>query len=164
MELLTPGIGLIFWMTIIFVIVLLILGKWGWPVLIKTIRQRETEIKESLDAAKQAQQEMQKLKLDNEILLKEAKAERDNLLKDAQNIRNRIIEEAKSQAISESDKIILQARENIQAEKKQAIEDLKKQVSLFSMEIAEKILKAELADKQKSEQIISQELENIKFN
>lgn len=163
MELLTPSIGLIFWMTIIFIIVLLILGKWGWPVLIIGIKKREEDIKNSLQAAKNAQEEMKQLKLDNEQLLLEAKKERDQLLKDAKQVKEKIIEDAKQQATLESDKIIREARENIQAEKRQAVEDLKKQVSLFSIEIAEKILKQELSDKQRSEQIISQEMQNINF-
>lgn len=164
MELLTPGIGLIFWMTIIFVIVLAILGKWGWPVLIKSIKKRETDIRNSLNAAKQAQEEMKQLKLDNESLLQEAKQERDELLKEAKKLKDQIVEQAKQQATLEADKIIVQARENIETEKRQAVEDLKNQISLFSIEIAEKILKSELSDKEKSEKIISQELENIKFN
>lgn len=164
MELLTPGIGLIFWMTIIFVIVLVILGKWGWPVLIKSIKKRETDIRDSLNVAKQAQEEMKQLKLDNESLLQEAKQERDELLKEAKKLKDQIIEQAKQQATLEADKIIVQARENIETEKRQAVEDLKNQISLFSIEIAEKILKSELSDKEKSEKIISQELENIKFN
>lgn len=164
MELLTPGIGLIFWMTIIFVIVLAILGKWGWPVLIKSIKKRETDIRNSLNAAKQAQEEMKRLKLDNESLLQEAKQERDELLKEAKKLKDQIVEQAKQQATLEADKIIVQARENIETEKRQAVEDLKNQISLFSIEIAEKILKSELSDKEKSEKIISQELENIKFN
>ncbi len=164
MELLTPGIGLIFWMTIIFVIVLVILGKWGWPVLIKSIKKRESDIRDSLNAAKKAQEEMKQLKLDNESLLQEAKQERDELLKEAKKLKDQIIEQAKQQASLEADKIIVQARENIEIEKRQAVEDLKNQISLFSIEIAEKILKSELSDKEKSEKIISQELENIKFN
>lgn len=164
MELLTPGIGLIFWMTIIFVIVLVILGKWGWPVLIKSIKKREADIRDSLNAAKQAQEEMKQLKLDNESLLQEAKQERDDLLKEAKKLKDQIIDQAKQQATLEADKIIVQARENIETEKRQAMEDLKNQISLFSIEIAEKILKSELSDKEKSEKIVSQELENIKFN
>ncbi len=164
MELLTPGIGLIFWMTIIFVIVLVILGKWGWPVLIKSIKKRETDIRDSLDAAKKAQEEMKQLKLDNETLLQEAKRERDELLKDAKKLKDQIIEQAKQQANLEADKIIVQARENIETEKRKAVEDLKNQISIFSIEIAEKVLKSELSDKEKSEKIISQELENIKFD
>lgn len=164
MELLTPGIGLIFWMTIIFVIVLVILGKWGWPVLIKSIKKRETDIRDSLDAAKKAQEEMKQLKLDNETLLQEAKRERDELLKDAKKLKDQIIEQAKQQASLEADKIIVQARENIETEKRKAVEDLKNQISIFSIEIAEKVLKSELSDKEKSEKIISQELENIKFD
>lgn len=164
MELLTPGIGLIFWMTIIFVIVLVILGKWGWPVLIKSIKKRETDIRDSLDAAKKAQEEMKQLKLDNETLLQEAKRERDELLKDAKKLKDQIIEQAKQQATLEADKIIVQARENIETEKRKAVEDLKNQISIFSIEIAEKVLKSELSDKEKSEKIISQELENIKFD
>ncbi len=162
--LLNPGIGLIFWMSVIFLIVLLILGKWGWPVLIQGIKKREEDIRNSLQAAKKAQEEMKQLKSDNEQLLLEAKKERDQLLKEAKQVKDQIIEDARKQAVLESDKIISEARENIQAEKRQAVEELKEQVSLFSIEIAEKILRQEVADKQRSEQIISEEMQNINFN
>lgn len=163
MDLLTPGIGLIFWMTIIFLIVLFILGKWGWPILIKSLKDREESIKKSLQAADKAKEEMASLQANNEQLLFQAKKERDQILKEAEQIKEQIIEEARNEAKKEADKITSSARENIIFEKNKAIEELKEKVSELSIDIAEKILKSELSDKKKSEQIIEREMERIKL-
>lgn len=163
MDLLTPGIGLIFWMTIIFLIVLFILGKWGWPVLIKSLKDREESIKKSLQAADKAKEEMASLQANNEQLLLQAKKERDQILKEAEQIKEQIIEEARNEAKKEADKITSSARENIIFEKNKAIEELKEKVSELSIDIAEKILQSELSDKKKSEQIIEREMERIQL-
>lgn len=163
MDLLTPGIGLIFWMTIIFLIVLFILGKWGWPVLIKSLKDREESIKKSLQAADKAKEEMASLQANNEQLLLQAKKERVRILKEAEQIKEQIIEEARNEAKKEADKITSSARENIIFEKNKAIEELKEKVSELSIDIAEKILQSELSDKKKSEQIIGREMERIQL-
>ncbi|MBQ0111896.1 MAG: F0F1 ATP synthase subunit B [Bacteroidales bacterium] len=163
MDLLTPGIGLIFWMTIIFLIVLFILGKWGWPVLIKSLKDREESIKKSLQAADKAKEEMANLQANNEQLLLQAKKERDQILKEAEQIKEQIIEEARNEAKKEADKITSSARENIIFEKNKAIDELKEKVSELSIDIAEKILQSELSDKKKSEQIIEREMEKIQL-
>lgn len=163
MDLLTPGIGLIFWMTIIFLIVLFILGKWGWPVLIKSLKDREESIKKSLQAADKAKEEMASLQANNEQLLLQAKKERDQILKETEQIKEQIIEEARNEAKKEADKITSSARENIIFEKNKAIEELKEKVSELSIDIAEKILQSELSDKKKSEQIIEREMERIQL-
>lgn len=163
MDLLTPGIGLIFWMTIIFLIVLFILGKWGWPVLIKSLKDREESIKKSLQAADKAKEEMANLQANNEQLLLQAKKERDQILKEAEQIKEQIIEEARNEAKKEADKITSSARENIIFEKNKAIDELKEKVSELSIDIAEKILQSELSDKKKSEQIIESEMEKIQL-
>ncbi|MBQ7985375.1 MAG: F0F1 ATP synthase subunit B, partial [Bacteroidales bacterium] len=117
MGLLTPDIGLVFWMTLTFAVVLFILGKWGWPVIIKGLKKREEDIKNSLLAAENAKKEMEKLKAGNEELLLQARQERDNILKEAKQAGSQMIEQAREQAKLEADKIILQARENINFEK-----------------------------------------------
>lgn len=163
MDLLTPGIGLIFWMTIIFLIVLFILGKWGWPVLIKSLKDREESIKKSLQAADKVKEEMANLQANNEQLLLQAKKERDQILKEAEQIKEQIIEEARNEAKKEAEKITSSARENIIFEKNKAIDELKEKVSGLSIDIAEKILQSELSDKKKSEQIIEREMEKIQL-
>ena len=164
MNLITPGIGLIFWMTLTFLIVLFILGKWGWPVVIKGLKKREEEIKGSLEAAKKAQEEMANLKAGNEELLRKAQEERDNILKEAKEIKDKMINDAKGQAKEEADKILASTKESINYEKMKAISDIKNQIANFSIEIAEKVLCEQVKDKKSSEEIISKEIEKINLN
>lgn len=164
MSLLTPGIGLIFWMTLTFLIILFILGKWGWPIVIKGLKKREQAINDSLQAAEKAKQEMANLKAGNEELLRQAQQERDNVLKEAREIKDKMISDAKLQAQEESNKIIASAKESINFEKMKAITEIKNQIANLSIDIAEKVLSNELEDKQKSEEIVSKEMEKINFN
>ncbi|MBO6118575.1 MAG: F0F1 ATP synthase subunit B [Bacteroidales bacterium] len=163
MGLLTPGIGLIFWMTLTFLIVLFILGKWGWPVIIKSLKKREEDIKNSLLAAENAKKEMEKLKAGNEELLAQAREERDNILKEAKQAGNQMIEDARQKAKSEAEKIILQARENINFEKEKAIKEVQSQMAQLSLDIAQKVLEQEVKDPQMSSQLIAKQLEKISF-
>jgi len=163
MSLLTPGIGLIFWMTLTFLIVLFILGKWGWPVIIKGLKKREKDIKDSLLAAENAKKEMEKLKAGNEELLAQAQKERDDILKQAKLSGNQMIDEAKEKAKQEAEKIILQARQDIVLEKENAIKDLKNQLAQISLDIAQKVLEQEVKNPQTSEELINKQIEKISF-
>ncbi|MBR1774333.1 MAG: F0F1 ATP synthase subunit B [Bacteroidales bacterium] len=163
MGLLTPGIGLIFWMTLTFLIVLLILGKWGWPVIIKGLRKREEDIRNSLLAAENAKKEMEKLKAGNEELLAQAREERDNILKEAKQAGNQMIEDAREKAKAEAEKIILQARENINFEKEKAIKEVQTQMAQLSLDIAQKVIEQEVKNPQTSEELIAKQLEKISF-
>ena len=163
MGLLTPGIGLIFWMTLTFLIVLLILGKWGWPVIIKGLRKREEDIRNSLLAAENAKKEMEKLKAGNEELLAQAREERDNILKEAKQAGNQMIEDAREKAKAEAEKSILQARENINFEKEKAIKEVQTQMAQLSLDIAQKVIEQEVKNPQTSEELIAKQLEKISF-
>ena len=163
MGLLTPGIGLIFWMTLTFLIVLFVLGKWGWPVVIKGLRKREEDIKNSLLAAENAKKEMEKLKASNEELLAEAREQRDTILKQAKQSGNQIIEEAKQTAKNEADKIILQAKEDIAYEKDKALKDLKGELAQMSLDIAQKVLSHEVKNPQTSEEVIKEQIDKLSF-
>lgn len=163
MDLLTPGIGLIFWMTLTFLIVLFVLGKWGWPVVIKGLRKREEDIKNSLLAAENAKKEMEKLKAGNEELLAEAREQRDSILRQAKQSGNQIIEEAKQTAKNEADKIILQAKEDIAYEKDKALKDLKGELAQMSLDIAQKVLSHEVKNPQTSEEVIREQIDKLSF-
>jgi len=163
MGLLTPGIGLIFWMTLTFLIVLFVLGKWGWPVVIKGLRKREEDIKHSLLAAENAKKEMEKLKASNEELLAEAREQRDSILKQAKQSGNQIIEAAKQTAKNEADKIILQAKEDIAYEKDKALKDLKGELAQMSLDIAQKVLSHEVKNPQTSEEVIKEQIDKLSF-
>jgi len=164
MELVTPNIGLLFWMTLSFGILLFILGKDAWKPVMKMIKEREKTIEEALQSAEKTKQEMASLHVSNEKLLKEAKEERELLLREARKIRDGIISEAKQKAIDEANLILETARQNIQNEKMAAIIELKNQIASLSIEIAEKILTAELVDKEKQNQLINKLLEEVKLN
>ena len=141
MELVTPGLGLIFWMVLSFSVILFILKKYAWKPILKALKEREITIATALKSADKAKEEMEQLKADNEKIIKEAKNERDNLLKDTRQLKDKIISEAKQKAISEGKKMIEDARGKIESEKEAALDEIKNQVVSFSIEIAEKILK-----------------------
>lgn len=136
--------GLFIIQSVIFIILLLILRKVAWKPIMDAVNEREVTIVDSLNQAKLAKQEVQNLKAENEIIIREAKIERDNILKEAREIKERIVGEAKDLAKTEGDKIIEQARQSIQAEKAAAMADIKNQIGTLSVNIAESILKEKL--------------------
>ncbi|MGA2824001.1 MAG: F0F1 ATP synthase subunit B [Bacteroidales bacterium] len=164
MELVNPGIGLILWMTLAFLAILYILGKYAWTPIMKALKERESKIHDALNAAEKAKEEMQKMKFSNEELLQEAKNERDAILSTARKIKESIIEESKQKAAEEANRIIVSAKESIQNEKMAAITDLKDQLAELSLEIARKILKKELSDPKRQENYIKELMKDVKFN
>ena len=140
------SIGLFFWQTIIFILLIFLLKKYAWKPILDAVNEREEGIKNALLSAEKAKEEMASLQSDNEETLKKARAERDSLLKEAREIKQQLIDDAKNEAQSEAKKIISQAQETIQNEKKAAISDLKNQVATLSIDIAEKVLKEKLSD------------------
>ena len=164
MELVTPGIGLLFWMTLSFGLLLFVLGKYAWKPIMKAIHEREDSIETALHAAEKAREDMLALKSDNELLLKQAKEERDAMLRDARKIKEGILEEARSKANDEGRRIIENARESIQFEKMAAITELKNQIAVLSIEIAEKVIEQELADKVKQQQFTEKLIDKIKLS
>lgn len=163
-PLISPGLGTFFWMLISFGILVFILGKWGWPMLLKALKNREKAIADSLNAAEKAREEMKLLVAHNEDLLKEAKLQRDEMLRNARLTSDKIVEDARLKATEEADRIVESARENINFEKLKAMHELKNQIASLSIEIAEKLMKAELSDRQRAEDLVRQELENAHLN
>ncbi|MBQ9865233.1 MAG: F0F1 ATP synthase subunit B [Bacteroidales bacterium] len=163
-PLISPGLGTFFWMLISFGILVFILGKWGWPMLLKALKNREKAIADSLNAAEKAREEMKMLVAHNEDLLKEAKLQRDEMLRNARLTSDKIVEDARLKATEEADRIVENARENINFEKLKAMHELKNQIASLSIEIAEKLMKAELSDRQRAEDLVRQELENAHLN
>lgn len=163
-PLVSPGLGVIFWMLISFGILAFILMKWGWPIILKSLKDREKAISDSLNAAEVVKAQMSQLKADNEKLLAEAKIQRDEILRNARLAGEQIKEEYRQKATLEADRIVEAARENINFEKLKAIHDLKNQIANLSIEIAEKLMKNELSDKQRANEIIAKELENADLN
>ena len=164
MELVTPGLGLIFWSTLSFLLVLFLLTKFAWRPILDTIKEREEAIENALRTAEKAQEEIENLKAFNENILREAKAERDNILKAGREAKDAIISEAKEKAQVEADKIIAQAKETIENQKMAAITELKNQVAKLSIEIAEKILREHLSDDQKQKALVKSMVDEINLN
>ncbi len=164
MDLVTPGIGLIFWQVVTFLILLIILKKYAWKPVLNAIKAREERIKGALESAEEAKLEMKQLKADNEIIIKEAKDERNKLLQEARDLKTHMIEEAKTQAGDEAKKIIEGAKLKIESEKDAAISEIKELVATLSIEIAEKILKKELDDKKDQQDLIKNSLKDLKLN
>ena len=163
-PLVSPGLGVIFWMIVAFGILAFILMKWGWPVILKSLDEREKAISDSLEAADKMKKEMENLQVKNEELLKEAKVQRDEILRNARLAGEQIVEDARAKATVEADRIVENARENINYEKLKAMHDLKNQIANLSIEIAEKLVKSELSDREKANSFVTRELENAKFN
>lgn len=164
MDLVTPGIGLIFWSTLIFLLLLVVLKKYAWTPVLKAVKGREERIKSALESAEEAKEEMAKLKADNEVIIKEAKEERNKLIQEARGIKVKMIEDAKGLANEEAKKIVESARVKINNEKEAAISDIRKQVAELSVEIAEKILKKTLEDTKEQKSLIESSLDDLKLN
>lgn len=164
MELLTPSLGLIFWMTFCFLILLVLLKKMAWAPILKMIKERENSIENALASAEKAKEEMKSLKSENERILTEARNERDIMLKEAREIKDKIIAEAKTTAVKEGERLVKTARENIQNEKMAAVTELKNQVAVLSIEIAEKILKTELSSDEKQKTLVKTLLQDVNLN
>ncbi len=164
MELVQPAFGLTFWMVLGFLIVLFLLTKFAWKPILKALHERENSIEDALNAAKKAKAEIEGLKSDNEKLLAEAKQERDQILKEARITKDNIINEARNKATAEADRLLALAREGIHNEKMAAITDLKNQVALLSVEIAEKVMKQQLANDDKQKALVADLLKDVKMN
>ncbi|MGI9527911.1 MAG: F0F1 ATP synthase subunit B [Weeksellaceae bacterium] len=164
MELLTPSIGLIFWTTVVFVILLFILAKFAWKPILNAVNEREQHIEDALNQAKKAREEMAYLKSENERILQEAREERDAMLKDAREMREKTINLAKDEAKAEAEKIIVSARESIQNEKAAALADIKNQVAVLSVGVAEKVLGKELSQDKAQAQYVNQLINDINLS
>ena len=164
MELVTPQIGLIFWTTIVFVLLLIVLKKFAWRPILDSVDERNKSIEEALKAADKAKEEMATLNADNQRILIEAKKERDLLLKEAREIKETIISEAKKNATIEADKIIISAKSQINNDKMKALVELKNQIAGLAIEMTEKILKSELSDKNKQIELIENALKSRELN
>jgi F-type H+-transporting ATPase subunit b len=164
MDLVTPSIGLVFWSTISFAILFFLLSKFAWKPITKALSERENSIDEALKSAENARKQLETLKGDNERLLNEARKERDMMLKEANEIKDGIIAQAKKSADEEGRKIIANANESIERAKVHAMNELKQQVTLFSVDMAEKILRKKMEDRAQQEAFVNENLKSISLN
>ncbi len=156
--------SLIFWTTLIFLIFLFLMRKFAWKPILGAVNKREASINDALAAAEKAKLEMENLQADNQKLLQEARAEREEMMKEARNVREKMIADAKEEAENLTDKMISKAQEAIENEKRAAVEEVKKQVAELSLDIAEKVVKKELSNKDKQMELVDQILGDAKLN
>jgi F-type H+-transporting ATPase subunit b len=164
LDLLAAPLGLIVWTSLAFVIVLVLLKKLAWKPILKTLQDRNDFIDKSLKTAEEAKAQMSQLKSDNEKLLAEARVEREKMLKEARETKESIIAEAKKTAAAEGDRLVNSARQEIEKEKANAMSDIKTQVAALSIDIAEKVLRSELSNKDKQAQIVEEHLKQSQLS
>lgn len=164
MELVKPDFGLVFWMTVSFLIVVFLMRKFAWGPILSSLKERETSIEEALNAARKAKEEVAGMKAENERILMEARNERDKILKEARETKDMIVNEARAKAQTEGDRLINIARETIQNEKMAAITELKNQVATLSIEIAEKVIRQQLSNDEKQKALVQDLLKEVKMN
>ena len=163
MELVTPDIGLVFWTTICFAILIFILGKFAWKPILAAVHERENSIESALLKAEAMKEEMSRMTSENENLLKQARAERDAILSEARKVKEQIINDAKDAANAEGSKLIEKARIEINSQKAIAMADVKNQVASLSLEIAEKVLRKQFEDAGKQDALVAELLKEVKL-
>ncbi len=164
MDLVTPGIGMIFWSTLFFLVLLFILGKFAWPAILTAVKARNESIRNALEAADRAKEEMAKLQAGNEQILAQAKAERDALMREAKSMKDKLIADAKEKATEEAEKLVKNARESIQREKAAALNEMKEQMATLSVDIAEKILRMKLEDSKAQKELVDKMINEADLN
>lgn len=163
MGFVTPDYGTIFWMLIIFGIVLFILKKFAWGPILKALKDREKSIADALNSAEKARKEVAGLKASNDQIIIEARREKEIILKEARDIKDKIVADAKNVANSEAQKSIESAKQQINAEKAAAINDIKKQVAELSVQIAEIVIKKQLENPKEQEKLVEDLLKDLKL-
>lgn len=164
MDLLTPSTGLFFWQLVIFLGLFFILAKVAWKPIIASLKEREESIQTALDSAERAKQEMAALQAGNEKLLKEARDERDKILRDARQAATVLQEQIQNEAKKSADKMIADARAVINTEKQAALRDVKQQVALFSLQVAEKLIKKNLESDKAQKDLVEGYIKDIKLS
>jgi len=161
MELLTPGLGLIIWNLIGFLIVLFVLGKFAWKPIVKSLKEREHGIADALASAEKVKAEMAHLKNENEALLAKAREERATILKEAKEAGDKMVAEAKEKAKAEYDRIIADAQSAIDQQKNAAIVDVKNMIGKMVVEVTEKVIRRELVNRKEHEEYIIKMAEDL---
>lgn len=161
MDLLIPSIGLLFWMTIVFLVVLAVLWKWGFPAITKMVKERKDYIDDSLRKAHEANEKLANIQKEGESILQEAREKQAAVLKEATATRDAIIAKAENQAKDRGAQLINDAKAEIEQEKQQAIREIRGQVAELSVKIAEKIIKQQLATDDKQMELINKILDDV---
>ena len=164
MDLLIPSTGLLFWMTITFLVVFFLLWKFGFPVITGMVKERQAFIDESLKKAHEANERLANIQKEGESILQEAREKQAQMLKEAAATRDAIVEQAQTKARSEGARLLEEAKATIEQEKKAAIADIRQQVATLSVQIAEKVLKQNLKDDKSQMDLIDRMLNDVSAN
>jgi len=164
MQLVTPDIGLLFWMLLSFGILFFLLSKYAWKPILNMVQKREDNIEQALKDADKARERVENMQAENERILGEARAEREKIFREAQEIREKIIGEAREQAVRDKDKIMKDTRASIEAEKNAAIREMRDAAAELSVQIAEKLIRRELSNDQKKKELVEQLIAGIPVN
>lgn len=164
MDLVSPGIGLIFWTSFVFIILLVLLRIFAWKPILTMVNKRNDSIENALKQAEIAREDMKKLQTDHELMMEQAKKERDKIFAEAREMKEQLMQKAKDETDKMVAKMKTDAKAEIEGQKQAAINELKQQVAEISIDIAEKILKSELEDKKKQEVMVNQLLKDVELN
>jgi F-type H+-transporting ATPase subunit b len=164
MELVTPNVGTIFWMVIIFGLVAFVLKRFAWKPILNALYEREESIESALNAAREARLEVEILKANNEKIIAKAREEKELILREAITLKEGILAEAREKSAVEMQKTVENARKQILNEKEKAVNDMKKQITELSFIIAEKIIRKELSDEKQHHQLVRDVIDEIKLN
>lgn len=164
MSLITPDFGLLFWMTIVFLIVLGIVSKFGFKVIVKMVNDRKDYIDSSLQKAHEANKQLANIKVESDALLQEARERQAAILKEAAATRDAIVEKAQDKAHEESNRLLTEAKVEIENQRQAAVSDIRKQVATLSVEIAEKVLREKLGDEKTQMDLIERMLDEISLS
>jgi F-type H+-transporting ATPase subunit b len=164
MQLVTPDIGLLFWMLVSFLIVLFVLKKFAWKPILNMLHKREESIEQALKAADRARDDMFKMKADNEKILSEARVERERIFREAQEIKEKIVSEAHEQAKKEQNRIMEETKILIQSEKNNAVKEIRALSADLSVQIAEKLLRHELSSDRKQKAFLDRLTDDLNVN
>ena len=164
MSLITPDFGLLFWMTIVFLIVLCIVSKFGFKVIVKMVNDRKDYIDSSLQKAHEANKKLANIKVESDALLQEARERQAAILKEAAATRDAIVEKAQDKAHEESNRLLTEAKVEIENQRQAAVSDIRKQVATLSVEIAEKVLREKLGDEKTQMDLIERMLDEISLS
>ncbi|HNB80913.1 MAG TPA: F0F1 ATP synthase subunit B [Chitinophagaceae bacterium] len=164
MDLLTPGFGLFFWTLIAFLTVFFLLKKFAWKPILNALDERERTIADSIASADKVRSEMNNLKSEHEVLLNQAREERSTMLREAKETRDKIVNEARESAKEEANRILMETRQQIEFQKNAAMVDVKNQIGMLVIEVAEKVLRKEMANKSEQNDYIRKLASEIKLN
>lgn len=163
-SILTPDLGLLFWMLLAFLVVFVVLAIYGFPAIINMVEKRKQYIDESLSKAHEASERLENIRQEGEAMLQEAREQQAKIMQEAADTRDAIVEKAQEKAREEGARLLAEARQQIESEKQNAIRDIRAQVAVLSVQIAEKVLREKLSDDSQQMQLIDKLLDEISVN